>query len=214
MNLSRLVEYTVDQILTTSSGLGGKSRVLDARCGNIALPRLVSEGVHEQRHRDRKRYLRPPIGGTPHSCPSDADLGSTTYTLDSTMDSLDVLEHAAVDVARKAGFHGDALEKIGLAVHEIAANAVIHGNQFDSRKKVVATIARTWEQITITVSDGGAGFELEGLRDPLSPQALLKDSGRGIYLARAFMDEIHVQTQAAGGTTVTLIKYIRSSKLA
>ena len=130
------------------------------------------------------------------------------------MDSVDVLEHAAVDIARKAGFHGDALEKIGLAVHEIAANAVIHGNQFDSRKKVVATIARTWEQITITVSDQGAGFKLEGLRGPLSPQALLKDSGRGIYLARAFMDVIHVQTEAAGGTTVTLVKYIWKSKIA
>jgi serine/threonine-protein kinase RsbW len=162
------------------------------------------------------------VRNTPQSCPVTINSdslnhcllpGPVTYTLDSTMDALDFLEHVAVEVARQADFHGDALEKIGLAVHEIAANAVIHGNQFDSRKKVVATIVRTREQIKITVSDGGAGFELERLPDPRSPEALLKDSGRGIYLARAFMDEFHVQTPAAGGTTVTLIKYIRGSRL-
>jgi serine/threonine-protein kinase RsbW len=85
--------------------------------------------------------------------------------LDSTLTSLDTLENATLDVARKAGFHGDALEKIGLAVREIAANAIIHGNRLDSRKNIVATIVRTSKQIKITVSDQGAGFDLAGLPD-------------------------------------------------
>jgi serine/threonine-protein kinase RsbW len=129
--------------------------------------------------------------------------------LDSTLDSLDFLENAALDVARKAGFHGDALEKIGLAVREVAANAIIHGNRLDRRKKIVATVVQTSERIKIAVSDQGAGFDPEGLPDPSSSRALLSGSGRGIYLARAFMDEFHVRTEA-GGTTVTLVKYIRN----
>ena len=134
---------------------------------------------------------------------------ATTHTLDSTLDSLDFLENAALDVARKAGFHGDALEKIGLAVREVAANAIIHGNRLDRRKKIVATVVQTSERIKIAVSDQGAGFDPEGLPDPSSSRALLSGSGRGIYLARAFMDEFHVRTEA-GGTTVTLVKYIRN----
>jgi serine/threonine-protein kinase RsbW len=183
--------------------------------------RLVLVSVHDSRDRDRTRGL----GGS-HSQAKDIHQslprgsksarrkrrepsGATTHTLDSTPDSLDCLENAALDVARKAGFHGDALEKIGLAVREIAANAIIHGNRLDRRKKVFATIVQTPTRIKITVSDQGAGFDPEGLPDPSSSQALLSGSGRGIYLARAFMDELHVRTEARG-TTVTLVKCIRN----
>lgn len=154
----------------------------------------------------------------PHSFSGGADSArrnrnqpkeATIYTLDSTLTSLDTLENATLDVARKAGFHGDGLEKIGLAVREIAANAIIHGNRLDSRKNIIATIVRTSKQIKITVSDQGAGFDPAGLSDPSSPQALLRRSGRGIYLARAFMDEFYVRIEASGAT-VTLIKYIRN----
>ena len=52
---------------------------------------------------------------------------------------------------------------------------------------------------------------LHDLRSPRSPEVLLRESGRGIYLARAFMDEFHVQAGPAGGGTVSLIKSIRES---
>ena len=189
--------------------------------GNIALQRLVLVGVRDSRDQDGtsgRDDSHSQAKDIPHSFPGDATstrrnqsqpLGATTYTLDSTLTSLDTLENATLDVARKAGFHGDALEKIGLAVREIAANAIIHGNRLDSRKNIVATIVRTSKQIKITVSDQGAGFDPARLPDSCSAQVLLKGSGRGIYLARAFMDEFHVRTET-GGASVTLIKYIRN----
>jgi serine/threonine-protein kinase RsbW len=190
--------------------------------GNIALQRLVLVGVRDSRDQDGtsgRDDSHSQAKDIPHSFPGDATstrrnqsqpLGATTYTLDSTPASLDTLENATLDAARKAGFHGDALEKIGLAVREIAANAaIIHSNRLDSRKNIVATIVRTSKQIKITVSDQGAGFDPAGLPDSCSPQALLRGSGRGIYLARAFMDEFHVRTET-GGASVTLIKYIRN----
>ena len=135
-------------------------------------------------------------------------MGATTRILDSTLASADIVENAALESARWAGFFGTALEKIGLAIHEIVINAIIHGNGLKSQKKVFTTIARTRKQLTITVSDHGDGFDLDRLPDPRSSEALLKRSGRGIYLARAFMDELHVQSCAGVGTTVTLVKYI------
>ena len=136
-------------------------------------------------------------------------IDTTSRVLDSTLESADFVENVTLKSARRAGFSGIALEKIGLAVREIVINAIIHGNGLNSQKKVFVTIARTRRQLTVTVWDQGSGFDLDRLPDPRSTEALLKKSGRGIYLAQAFMDEFHVQSGAGGGTAVTLVKYIR-----
>jgi serine/threonine-protein kinase RsbW len=136
---------------------------------------------------------------------------TTSRILDSTLESADLVENVTLQSARRAGFFGIALEKIGLAVHEIVINAIIHGNGLNRQKKVFATIARTRKQLTVTVSDQGGGFDLNRLPDFRSPEALLKKSGRGIYLAQAFMDEFHVHSGAGGGAMVTLVKYIRGT---
>ena len=136
-----------------------------------------------------------------------------TRTLDSTIANIDRAEGATLDFAQRAGFLGNELEKVGLAVREVVANAVIHGNRLDYQKKIVLTFLRTPDELKVAVWDQGAGFDLDGLPDPRSPEVLLNDHGRGIYMARAFMDEFHVQTGSAGGTAVSLVKYIGKGKI-
>jgi serine/threonine-protein kinase RsbW len=41
--------------------------------------------------------------------------------------------------------------------------------------------------------------------DPLAPENLLKQSGRGIFLIKAFMDEVRFRNMEPG-TEITLIK--------
>lgn len=127
----------------------------------------------------------------------NSSLETTTRTLDSMLQIVDSVENDALEYGRRAGFHGNTLEKIGIAVREIVNNAIIHGNRLDRQKKVVVRITRTTEQITITIWDQGKGFDLDLLPDPRSPEALLRRSGRGIYFARAFMDEFHVDPRVA-----------------
>jgi serine/threonine-protein kinase RsbW len=134
---------------------------------------------------------------------------TTTRTMDSAMSNIDLVERDTLELARSAGFLGDELEKVGLAVREVVANAIIHGNRLDDQKKVVITMVRTAEQFKVEVWDQGRGFDVSCLPDPEAPEALLRESGRGLYMARAFMDEFHVQTGLAGGAAVSLIKYIR-----
>ena len=43
------------------------------------------------------------------------------------------------------------------------------------------------------------------LPDPLAPHNLLRASGRGVFLMRAFMDEVHFQVLNPG-TEVALLK--------
>ena len=129
--------------------------------------------------------------------------------LDSTLDTVDYVEGLALDAAQKAGFCGDSLSEISLAVHETAVNAVIHGNQYSAEKKVSVAISMSEAGLRISIADEGGGFDAEALPDPLAGQELLQDHGRGVYLSRASMDEYCVRPRDTGGTEVTLIKYLQ-----
>jgi serine/threonine-protein kinase RsbW len=135
-------------------------------------------------------------------------LETKTRVLDSTLESIDCAESAALEVARRAGLREATLEHIGLAVHEVVTNAIVHGNGSNAQKKVIVTVSRTPGELRVLISDEGNGFDPDCLLDPLSPQGLLEGSGRGIYLARTFMDEFRVQFDDVGGTTVTMVKFL------
>ena len=138
-------------------------------------------------------------------------LETRTRILDSTEESVNFADRQALEAARRGGFRETIVEHIGLAVHEIMINAVVHGNRGNLHKKVVVTISRTPNKLKIEISDEGDGFDPGQIPDPLSPEGLLKGSGRGVYLARAFMDEFHVLREPVGGTKVIIAKSVHSA---
>ena len=127
--------------------------------------------------------------------------------LDSTLDSVDSAEELAVGMATRAGFDEDDLMKIGMAVRESVVNAVVHGNRYNSNKKVRFSVAHEAERFTVRIADQGEGFDFENLPDPLAPENLMRTSGRGIFLIRSFMDEFQMRHLEPTGTEVTLVKY-------
>jgi serine/threonine-protein kinase RsbW len=131
------------------------------------------------------------------------------YTLDSTLESVEKIEHLVLEHARRAGFCGISLEQIGLAVHETAANAVFHGNQESIEKKVSLDIRSTENQLKVVITDEGNGFDPAKIPDPLAPEEMFRERGRGIYLTRALMDEYQVRCGATCGSEVTLVKYLK-----
>jgi serine/threonine-protein kinase RsbW len=133
-----------------------------------------------------------------------------SYTLDSTLESVNRAEAVANQVAMEAGFDEDEVAKISMAVREAAVNAVLHGNKNDPTKKVTLAFNSTGGSLVITVRDQGAGLDESRLPNPLAPENLLKQSGRGIFLMRSFMDEVRFRS-AEPGTEITLIKYVGGS---
>jgi serine/threonine-protein kinase RsbW len=127
--------------------------------------------------------------------------------LDSTLESVDSAEELAVGMAQRAGFGEEALMRIGMAVRESMVNAVVHGNRYNANKKVRFSVMHNGERFTIRIADQGEGFDFENLPDPLSPENLMRTSGRGIFLIRSFMDEFQMRHLEPGGTEVTLVKY-------
>jgi serine/threonine-protein kinase RsbW len=128
--------------------------------------------------------------------------------LDSTLDSVDAAEEAVLKEAGELGFDEDDLHKIGISVRECMVNAVVHGNRYNAKKKVLLAISRTRDRLEVVIGDEGDGFDVSLVPDPLANENLLRHSGRGILLIQAFMDEFQLRAREPLGTEVKMVKYL------
>jgi serine/threonine-protein kinase RsbW len=133
-----------------------------------------------------------------------------SYTLDSTLETVDSAEQAASRMAAEAGFGDEEVMQISMAVREAAVNAVLHGNAYDPGKKVSLEFERTERDLVITIRDQGKGLDPAKIPDPLAPENLMKTSGRGIFLIRSFMDEVQIHPTHSG-TEIKLVKHVPGS---
>jgi len=127
-------------------------------------------------------------------------------TLETLLESVDLAESIVMRVAEASGFEEDDVHKIGMAVREGVINAYNYGNQHERRKKIQLNVELAPEQMVVHVIDQGKGFELTEVPDPLAEENLLRTSGRGIFLMRAFMDEFKVQHGPGGGAELIMVK--------
>jgi len=93
-----------------------------------------------------------------------------------------------------------------MAVREGVINAYNYGNQQDRSKKIRLTVELSPETMSVLVLDQGKGFELKEVPDPLAEENLLRTSGRGLFLMRAFMDEFAVRPGPGGGAELVMVK--------
>jgi serine/threonine-protein kinase RsbW len=138
--------------------------------------------------------------------------GARGQTLEQVLDSnLESVDHAEQTVLREAevlGFDEDDLHRIGISVRECMVNAVVHGNRYNARKKVHLKVNRAPDRLTVWVADEGEGFDPAALPDPCAGENLLRQSGRGVLMMQAFMDEFQICTRAPQGTEVKMVKYV------
>ncbi|MGA2671765.1 MAG: ATP-binding protein [Terracidiphilus sp.] len=161
------------------------------------------------------RLLRRGGEKLPRSAPEEADTnqvsapgtGRLSFKLNSTMESVGQVEAAAEKLACEAGLDEDERFRIAMAVREAAVNAVLHGNEYDPAKQVAVSFENNGRDLVITIADQGRGLDPETLPDPLAPENLLRGTGRGIFLIRSFMDEVHFR-QLHPGTELTLVKHL------
>ena len=99
-----------------------------------------------------------------------------------------------------------------MSVRECTVNAVVHGNRYNSHKKVRLSLSRTPQRFTVRIADQGEGFNPDALPDPLQGDNLLRHSGRGIFLMKAFMDDLQVRRLQPAGMEVTLVKNVAAGK--
>lgn len=132
---------------------------------------------------------------------------SLDTVLESTLDSVDVAEELVLQKAAETGFPEEELHKIGMAVREAMVNAVVHGNRYNENKRVHLGVEQADKGLEITITDEGEGFEPTDQPDPLAEENLLRQSGRGLLIMKAFVDEFRIRSAPPLGTEIQLIKY-------
>jgi anti-sigma regulatory factor (Ser/Thr protein kinase) len=119
-------------------------------------------------------------------------------------DDLARLRSRITRTARSAGIHADRIDRFVVAVHEIAANAIVHGVP-----PATVRITTTASAFVVTVHDQGSAPgdrppEHPSVRVPTGPPPLDRSNGRGLWLASRLSDRVEVRSDGEG-TTVTLI---------
>lgn len=118
-------------------------------------------------------------------------IGNVTDTISGILERLEVEE--------------EKRQEIALAVQEALANAVVHGCNNDSSKEIRCRLRRDARgTIVVIVTDPGPGFSPATISDPKRPEGLYAGGGRGVFLIRQLMDEVHFEQ---GGNQITMRKY-------
>ncbi len=138
---------------------------------------------------------------------SETKKAKQSVALKSTMESVNEVEAIAERMAEEAGLDEDTRFHVTMAVREATINAVLHGNEYDPAKQITATFENNGKDLVFVVTDQGKGLDPDTLPDPLAPENLLRGTGRGIFIIRSLMDEVHFR-QLHPGTELTLVKHL------
>ncbi len=131
-------------------------------------------------------------------------------TFRSDPELLPEIENFVVEKAKQTNLDNKKINDLSLSIAEAASNAIKHGNKSDKSKKVKVTVKIFPEKIVIILKDEGTGFVLNDVPDPTLPENLLKDSGRGIYIMKSFLDKVEFNFTPSG-TEVILTMNIKKS---
>jgi serine/threonine-protein kinase RsbW len=125
--------------------------------------------------------------------------------IESDPNNLITIEEFVNYFAKDLGLSEEQLSVLLLAVTEAATNAIIHANKCDISKLVKIHAHIQDSKLIVKVKDEGKGFDPSVIPDPTRPENLLKDSGRGVYLMKVYMDEVTYNKTPSGLETILVL---------
>jgi anti-sigma regulatory factor (Ser/Thr protein kinase) len=148
-------------------------------------------------------YSWPPAGRA--SQPGDHTAGGFRVSLSLRLPrdrlSVPLIRHLAASALSEVGAVPDEVHDVELAVAEAASNVIKHSERGDAYD-VVVTIGP--ELVELRVIDVGRGFDSEAM-EQMSPGPE-DESGRGVALMHALVDQARFVSAPERGTIVHLIK--------
>lgn len=121
--------------------------------------------------------------------------------IESVMANLRKVENAIDEITASLGIKADDYGKILVASLEAVNNAITHGNKGNPEKIVEVEIEYDKNNMKVTVTDEGPGFNPSDVPDPTKPENIEELSGRGVFLMTKLADKIDFNEK---GNSVTL----------
>ena len=125
--------------------------------------------------------------------------------IESDPNNLITVEEFVNYFAKDLGLSDEQLSVLLLAVTEATTNAIIHANKCDVSKLVRIHAQIEDSKLVIKIKDEGKGFDPSTLPDPTHPENLLKDSGRGVFLMKVYMNEVKYNVTPSGMETILVL---------
>jgi serine/threonine-protein kinase RsbW len=116
--------------------------------------------------------------------------------------SVPVVRHICRDSLLKLGVEDECVSDIELAVTEACTNVLHHAAGTDKQYEVHVDINE--ETCQIRIVDTGMGFEHAEVGHVRSSHS--SESGRGVFLMRALVDDLDFVSEPEHGTVVRLVK--------
>ena len=110
--------------------------------------------------------------------------------LASDVQSIASVEKLIDKVCSNIGVNEESYGNVLIAVTEAVNNAIQHGNKQNGNLKIDVSVLDSTQNICFSVKDEGPGFDFNNLPDPTSPDNILKENGRGIFLMKNLADKV------------------------
>lgn len=126
----------------------------------------------------------------------------THLVLDSDPEQVSKVHPFVDQLAERFNLNADTHGNILVTLTEAVTNAVVHGNRCDCSKTVSISLRRQKDDLAISVSDQGPGFDPSEVPDPtVDTERIEMCGGRGIFLMRRLSDDCRFKR---GGRTVEM----------
>jgi serine/threonine-protein kinase RsbW len=130
--------------------------------------------------------------------------------------SVPVMRRVLGDTLRGLGVDSESVYDILLAATEACTNVLTHGGRQVTSYEVVTSLGAIGCQVEVADDGAGVPADARGPAAQTGPQptaqetliAQLPESGRGLAVMRAFVDDVTLDSQPGRGTVVTMSKQI------
>jgi serine/threonine-protein kinase RsbW len=125
-------------------------------------------------------------------------------TLPSDLHMLPVARTFVESACLAGGVCRATADIVVLAADEAVNNAIRHAHRNDIALTVQVACIVTADRIEVLVHDEGEPFDVAAV--PLLDPGEVRVGGRGVFLMRTLMDEIHCRARRPRGNTLRLVK--------
>ena len=134
---------------------------------------------------------------------------SISFEIASKFTYLEQVNEFISELFKRTDMSNDEIWELRLAMHELAINAIEHGNKKDERKQVKIDCTIFDDRLEFLVEDEGQGFDPQSVPDPTDTEGIERTRGRGIFLVSRLVDKVDYEN---GGSRVLMVRNLNRGK--